>query len=191
MNATPRTLADARVETTPIAGLDLHHTKVVGDVRGVLAELIPGGAANPILEPGFGNLYASIAVGKHTGRAAHVHHQLRELFFTLSGCAVWFFRDLREDSPTFGASFTCVLGFERPPMAVADPCYVLTDRDMVRVDVCPGVYHAYWPLTDTPVVVLAAPSLPYDAADYDRRPPWSIPGCGDQLARYGIPVARA
>ncbi|MBI2482568.1 dTDP-4-dehydrorhamnose 3,5-epimerase family protein [Candidatus Uhrbacteria bacterium] len=181
-------LTDARVETTPIAGLELHHTKVVGDARGLLAELVQGGTANPVLAPGLGNLYVSIATGKHTGRAAHFHFRLRELFFTMTGSAVWLFHDFRSTSPTAGQSFVCVLGAERPPESVADPMYVLADRDMVRVDVPAGVYHAYWPLTDTPVVVLAAPSLPHDDTDYDRRKPIEVPGGREALARYGIVI---
>lgn len=179
-------LADARVETTTIEGLHLHHTKVVGDARGILAELISNGAKNPVLAPGFGNMYTSIAVGKHTGRAAHSHTQLRELFFTLSGCALWYFYDLRKDSPTSGKSYACVLGFDRPPAPAPDPVYVLADRDMVRMDVPPGVYHAYWPLTDTPVVVVAVPSLSHDDADYLRLSPKDVPGCAAHVARYGI-----
>ncbi|MBI4433309.1 dTDP-4-dehydrorhamnose 3,5-epimerase family protein [Candidatus Uhrbacteria bacterium] len=182
-------IADARVETTAIVGLELHHTKVVGDARGLLAELVQGGTANPVLAPGLGNLYVSIAVGKHVGRAAHFHFRLRELFFTITGTAVWFFHDFRSESPTAGQSFVVVLGAERPAMPTADPVYVLADRDMVRVDVPPGVYHAYWPLTDTPVAVLAAPSLPHDDTDYDRRKPSEIPGCRELLARYQIVIS--
>ncbi|MFH1430590.1 MAG: hypothetical protein ABIG71_03660 [Candidatus Uhrbacteria bacterium] len=179
-------IADAKVEATSIGGLELHHTKVVGDSRGMLAELVRDGAKNPVLEPGFGNLYVSIATGKHTGRAAHVHFELRELFFTLTGTALWFFHDLRKESPTFGTSYACIFGFDRPDRDVPDPVYVLADQDMVRVDVPPGVYHAYWPLTDTAVTVLALPSLPHDDTDYDRRPPQDIPGCTEHVARYGI-----
>lgn len=179
---------DARIETTTILGLELHHTKVVGDPRGLLAELIRGGSANPILAPGFGNLYASIAIGKHVGRAAHFHFHLRELFFTLGGTTLWFFHDFRPDSETTGRSFACILGFDRPTDAVPDPVYVLADRDMVRVDVPSGVYHAYWPLTDVPVTVVAAPSLPHDDTDYDRRKPHEVPGCREVLAPYGISI---
>lgn len=131
-------------------------------------------------------MYTSIAIGKYTGRAAHAHTKLRELFFTLSGCALWYFHDLRQDSPTSGKSYACVLGFDRPPMAVSDPVYVLADRDMVRCDVPPGVYHAYWPLTDTPVVVVAVSSLSHDDADYLRIAPRDIPSCAERISKYGI-----
>ncbi len=188
MRATSRVIADARVEVTPIEGLELHHTKVTGDPRGLLAELIQGGSSNPTLDVGFGNLYASIAIGKHTGRAAHVHLKLHERFFTLTGTALWFFHDLRETSPTFGTSYAVVLGFDRPTATVSDPTYVLADNDMVRAIVPPGIYHAYWPLTEAPVFVVCVASLPYDAADYDRRLPSAVPGCRELLARYGITV---
>jgi hypothetical protein len=177
---------DARVETTTIEGLELHHMKVVGDTRGMLVELIPGGSENPILAPGFGNCYSSIATGRHIGRAAHVHSELHERFFTLTGCALWFFHDLRDGSPSAGTSYAVILGSDRPEEAVLDPVYVLADRDMVRAVVPPGVYHAYWPLTDAPVVVVTAASLSHDDADYDRRSADSIPGCVEYLAQYGI-----
>lgn len=184
--STSSAIVDARVEGTTIAGLELHHTKVLGDPRGLLVECIQGGSANPILEPGFGNLYVSIAVGKHTGRAAHVHQKLHERFFTLTGTALWFFHDFRDGSPTFGKSYAVVLGFDRPTTPVPDSVYTLTDRDMIRAVVPPGIYHAYWPLTEQPVFVVCVASLPYDVADYDRRPPSTIPGCRERLAKYGI-----
>lgn len=179
-------ITDARVETTTIDGLELHHTKVVGDPRGLLVELIQGGAENPVLSHGFGNLYSSIATGKHTGRAAHFHFKLHEFFFTLTGTALWFFHDFRETSPTFGKSYACVLGFDRPTEAVFDPVCVLSEKDMVRCVVPAGVYHAYWPLTDTPVFVVSVASMRHDNADYDRRPPSAVPGCREWLAKYGI-----
>lgn len=182
-------IADARIETTSISGLELHHTKVVGDACGFLAELVRGGSANPVLAPGFGNLYTSVAIGKHTGRAGHFHFKLHERFFTLTGSAVWFFHDFREGSPTFGKSFTCVLGYDRPPEGTPGPAYILSDRDMVRVVVPPGVYHAYWPLTDAPVIVLAVASTPHNDADYDRRKPVEVPECREALTLFGITLA--
>ncbi|MDO8599550.1 MAG: dTDP-4-dehydrorhamnose 3,5-epimerase family protein [bacterium] len=183
------TLADARVELTPINGLELHHTKVVGDARGLLAELVQGGAANPVLSHGFGNLYTSIAIGKHTGRAAHLHVKLHEIFCTLTGTALWFFHDFREASPTFGKSHAVVLGFDRPTTAVPDSVYVLSEKDMARCIVPGGVYHAYWPLTDAPVFVVSIASMPHDDADYDRRKPDTVPGCRDWVGKYGIALS--
>lgn len=186
MTTATAAVIDARVETTTIDGLEFHHTKVLGDPRGLLVELVPGGSTNPILSNGFGNLYSSIATGKHTGRAAHFHFKLHEFFFTLTGSALWFFHDFREHSPTFGKSSAVVLGFDRPTQDVPDPVYVLSDKDMVRCVVPAGVYHAYWPLTDAPVFVVSVASMPHDNADYDRRKPDTVPGCREWLSRYGI-----
>lgn len=182
-------ITDARVETTSIDGLELHHTKVVGDARGLLAELVQGGGANPILAPGFGNLYTSVAIGKHTGRAGHFHFKLHERFFTLTGSTVWFFHDFRDGSPTFGKSFTCILGYDRPLEGMPGLAYTFSDHDMVRAVVPPGVYHAYWPLTDAPVMVLAVASKPRDDTDYDRRKSIDVPGCREAIAAYGITLA--
>ncbi|MDO8425175.1 MAG: hypothetical protein Q7T01_01525 [bacterium] len=179
-------IADARVETTTIAGLELHHTKVVGDSRGMLAELIRNGSANPILGAGLGNLYVSIAMGKHIARAGHHHTNNLERFFTLSGCALWYFSDLREDSPTRGHQYACVLGADRPRDAVPDPVYVLADIDMVRAIVPTGVYHVFWPLTEAPVSVLAAASVSHELEDVVRTPWQTVHGCAERVAQYGI-----
>ncbi len=171
----------------PIDGLRVELQKVVGDSRGLLAELLPGGARDPaVAEFGIGNLYASIATGRHVARAGHFHFKNHENFFTLTGVALWLFHDFRENSPTFGVTAGLVLGAAAPETAVQHPQFVLTEKQMARVGVPVGVYHAYWPLTDEKVVVVAAASDPHNDADYDRRPPAEVPGFREELAKYGI-----
>lgn len=177
--------------TTAIQGLEVHLQKVFGDPRGLLAEMVPGGTQNPVVqEHGIGNIYTSIATGKHIARAAHFHFKNHEIFFTLTGTALWLFHDFREGSPTFGQNVGLVVGFDAPTMPVHHPAYTLDKKEMARVIVPTGVYHAYWPLTDEKVVTVAVGSVPHDDADYDRRPPSQVPGFFAILAQYGIDVAK-
>lgn len=182
---------DMDIVTTSIQGLDIHPQRVFGDPRGLLAELVPGGAENDVVRAhGIGNIYASIATGKHIARAAHFHFKNYEIFFTLTGTALWLFHDFRNDSPTFGQNAGMVVGFDAPTSPVYHPVYVLDQKHMARVLVPAGVYHAYWPLTDDKVVVATVASEPHDDTDYDKRPPSAVPGFFDILRQYGVDVSR-
>lgn len=172
---------------TKILGLEFQPQKVVGDPRGLLAEMIQGGTASSVVqEHGIGNIYSSIATGKHIGRAAHYHYKNHEIFFTLTGSALWLFHDFRKDSPTFGQSEGVIVGWEKPTSEVHHPVHVLSDKQFLRVVVPTGVYHAYWPLTDNPVTVVAVASVPHNDADYWRGKPVEVPGFPDILKLYGI-----
>lgn len=172
---------------TSINGLELHLTKFIGDSRGFLAEMLQGGFENDLVkEVGVRNIYTSVATGKHIGRAAHFHFKNREIFFTLTGTALWLFHDFREGSPTRGQSWGYIAGLKKPDFEVHQPVYVLEEKNMARVVVPTGVYHAYWPLTDDPVMVVALASVPHDDADYDRRRPAEVPGFSEILSQYSI-----
>ena len=171
---------------TTIEGLELNLTKFIGDARGFLAEMLQGGWENPLVKDvPIGNIYSSVATGKHIGRAAHFHFKNREIFFTLTGTALWLFHDFREGSPTFGQSWGYIAGMKKPEMTVHHPVYVLEEKHMARVVVPTGVYHAYWPLTEEVVMVVALASVPHDDADYDRRKPAVVPGFPEVLSAYG------
>src|SRR3989338_2177229 len=94
-----------------IPGLVFRENKIVGDARGVLAELLQKGTGHD-LAPQIGNLYASIATGRHVPRAAHYHHKLCENQFTLTGTALWVFKDMREGSS--GATQAIIAGAKAP-----------------------------------------------------------------------------
>src|SRR3989344_8903749 len=101
--------------TTSIIGLEVGLNRAIGDARGWLGELVPGGAANPDVKDGLGNVYLSVAVGKNIARAGHYHFRQSELFFTITGTALWAFRDYREGSKTFGALQAMVFTDEAKP----------------------------------------------------------------------------
>ncbi len=175
---------------TSIEGLKIRIQKVVGDSRGVLCELAPEGMADSFFSAGVRNMYTSVAVGKHTQRAGHYHHKNQEVFYTLTGTALWIFADFRKDSSTFGKIYAVVVGAERPPIESSTPAFVIDDKKIAQVFVPSGVYHAYWPLTDTSVYVLAVASQPYNKEDYIYPKLEEIPGIGEILGKYGIAVSK-
>jgi len=158
---------------TGISGLKIKVNKVVMDKRGVLCELSAGENDN-FLASGVKNIYASIATGKHTARAGHFHFKNVENFYTLSGTALWFFKDCRKGSPTHGKEFKIILGFDKPNVSTKTPFLTIDNSQMAQVLVPSGVYHIFWPLTEAPVTVLAIASEPYDKDDY-ARPDSEIP----------------
>lgn len=175
--------------TTPIDGLTVELQKVFGDQRGVLGEMLQHGTENPaVAGHGIGNIYTSMGTGKHIARAAHFHFKNREIFFTLTGTALWLFHDFREGSATFGMNAGLVLGMHAPTFPVYHPIYTLDQKNYARVTVPTGVYHAFWPLTDETVATVAIASVPHDDADYDRRTIKQVPGFLDILATYGMDV---
>src|SRR6056297_3555329 len=96
---------------TPIEGLKVSLNKVVEDERGYLAELLPGGTENELApKEGIGNIYLSVGGKKGEPRGGHYHNELVENFFTISGQALWLFKDYREGSPTKGETFSLILG---------------------------------------------------------------------------------
>lgn len=152
---------------TPIDGLTISLQKFVTDDRGTLYELLPEGTKNGLIFDGkIGNIYASKAVRKFVPRAGHYHKNLVENFFTISGTVLWYFEDFREDSKTFRKSFEFTCGEAKtPPIPrVVNVCFDTDGMAQVRVPI--GVYHLYFPLTDSPALVLAVGSLPYDSTDY-------------------------
>ncbi len=174
---------------TEIDGLEIRPQKMVGDHRGWLLEMFPGGMANPAVQPwGFGNLCASVATGKHIPRGGHYHYHDHEIFFTLTGSALWLFYDFREDSPTKGKIEGLITGAAVPPGQIYHTSYTVAEQKFVQVSVPVGVYHVFWPLTDEVVHVIELGSVPYDSADYWRGKPAEIPGFPEILKKYGIPV---
>lgn len=170
---------------TSIAGLTVVRNKAIGDARGWLGELLPGGAAHPDAKEGLGNIYLSVAVGRGVARAGHYHHRQSEVFFTVTGTALWAFRDYRENSPTFGSIQTVVFSDEEIPQGPA-PLYHIGPEAMPGIVVPHGVYHVYWALTDEPVRVVCIATTPHDESDYVRLLPDEIPGLQAMVATYKV-----
>lgn len=174
---------------TPLKDLTIILNKVVGDVRGYLAEMAPGGLENEFFKHGFQNLYAAVATGKHIARAGHYHFKSWENHYTLTGTALWLFTDFRQGSPSFKQSVTIIAGakaLENPPAGAL--MHTLDRSVMAQVHCGPGINHIVWPLTDEPVVIVDATSEPYHKEDYAYPKMSEIPGIEKILAKYGIKV---
>jgi dTDP-4-dehydrorhamnose 3,5-epimerase-like enzyme len=156
---------------TPIEGLQIKLNKVVGDNRGYLAELSPNGTDNVFFSDGIRNMYISVATQKGVARAGHYHHKLIENFYTLSGVALWIFKDFRKDKKSFGNIYPVILGENDRDINVKDVEAYLVPKNMAHVFVPAGIYHLFYPLTDKEVRVLSIASLSHDDNDYVRIAP--------------------
>ncbi len=152
--------------TTPIDGLKISLNKVIADQRGILCELAPKGTNNEFLKDGVGNIYTSIAIGKYTSRAEHYHYRLVENFYTLTGTALWLFKDFRENSITKNNIYSVILGEQRFSNPQGIESYTIDHGYMAQTLVPAGVYHAYYVLSEERVMVLAIASTPHDDTDY-------------------------
>lgn len=156
---------------TDIERLEIKLNKVVSDRRGALCEVLPDGSDG--INYKIRNVHASIAVQKGIPRAGHYHNKNIEIFYTLTGSALWIFMDYRKSSPTFGKIWSAILGFDG--MKINGICsYTIDNSQMAQVLVPAGVYHVFYPLTEKLVTVLSIASETYDEKDYVRINPEDI-----------------
>lgn len=174
-----------RINTT-IDGVTILLNRFIGDERGWLGELLPNGNANLDVKDGLGNIYLSVATGKYITRAGHYHHRQSELFFTVSGVALWAFRDYRELSPTFGKVYSVV--FTDSEIDTNFPLYRIGADAMPGIVVPHGVYHVYWALADAPVRVVCMATTPHDDTDYVRLLPEEVSGI-NEIAKKICPAS--
>lgn len=185
----PPTFQRRWYEELGLEGVRLEFQKYIGNPAGGVMHLLPGGVENP---DGFGHsirdIYAFNAQGRGQMRGGHYHHQLDELFFPMSGTALWVLSDFRATSPTRGKTVACILSvneFTSPAKTL--PCYSLIGHNfMTRVRVPAGIYHAIIPLTDERVTVTAVGSTPYAKEDYAYPALQEIPDLATHLEAAGI-----
>lgn len=182
---------DIKRVTTPVKGLNIYLNKVVSDTRGSYCDMAPGGTDNPLYADGIKHIHASIAINKFIPRGGHYHFRLKENFFTLSGTALWYFYDFNKNSPTFGQSYSVILGYRKLGMDVGVPEYTIDKNCAAQVAIEPGVYHVFWPLTDDDTVVAGTGTLEYDAQDYDRTPVEQVPGAMEVFERVKAVVVKS
>lgn len=176
-----------KILETPIEGLKIKLNKVVPDERGALCEMAPGGLVHEFFEKGVKNIYSSIATGKHIARAGHMHSKNIENFYTLTGTALWAFKDMRQGSTTEGKFFAFIVGYDSPESDSGLDSYTIDKSQFAQVIVPTGVLHIYWPLTDKQVTVVAVASQPYEAHDYQYVDWKTVPEMTDLAKRFGIP----
>jgi len=162
-----------KIIKTSIDGLKIKLNKVIGDERGYLYEIAPNGNKNKFINGEIGNIYCSTATQKDIARGGHYHHKLIEIFYTLTGTALWLFKDFRKDSKTFAKIYAVVLGEKdkniNSNFKKANAYYL--PESMAQVLVPAGVYHVYYPISDKKVKVIAITNLPHDNDDYVRFSP--------------------
>jgi glucose-1-phosphate thymidylyltransferase len=162
--------------TTPIKGLNLYLNKVVSDERGSYCDMAPGGTDSPLYSEGIKHIHASIATKRFIPRGGHYHFELKENFFTLGGTALWYFYDFNKNSPTFGESYSVILGYNKLNLDLGIPEYTIDKEMAAQIAISPGVYHIFWPLTDEQTIVAGTGSVKYDPEDYDRTKVENVPG---------------
>jgi dTDP-4-dehydrorhamnose 3,5-epimerase-like enzyme len=152
---------------TPIDGLFIGSNKTISDERGSLYELVPNGIQNQFFPShAVGNIYASKAVKKYIPRAGHYHKSCVDIFLTVTGTVLWYFEDFREDSGTRGETFAFTCGESETSPLPSVPHLPNHVNGVTFLLVPTGVYHIYFPLSDTPALIFAVSSEPYNAADY-------------------------
>ena len=168
---------------TAIKGLNIYLNKVVLDPRGSYCDMAPGGTENPLYADGIKHIHASIATHKFIARGGHYHYKLKENFFTLSGTALWYFYDYDRTSPTYGQSYSVILGHDKLGLDLGIPEYTIDKGGAAQIAINPGVYHVYWPLTDMETVVAGTGTTDFDAEDYDRTKVEDVPGAIEAFER--------
>lgn len=167
-----------------IQGASVEFGPRIGEQDGAVLHLLPGGTKNA---HGFGpdllDLYAFTAKGKFTFRGGHYHLKLDELFFQLSGCALWILSDFRPDSPTFQKTVGFLVSMDAIPPHILDrasqngiKAFSVNDGSLPRLRVPAGVYHAIIPLTEERMTTTAVASTPYDMEDYRYPALEEVPG---------------
>jgi dTDP-4-dehydrorhamnose 3,5-epimerase-like enzyme len=118
---------------------------------------------------------------------------LRENFWVLSGAALWIFHDFNKKSKTYGKTWSVTLGFTPlltkeglGVVARGTKSYFINDGKLAQIEVPPYVYHAFWPLTNQPVIAVATGTTGYDPADFVRPKIEEVPGAIRILKKYKI-----
>jgi dTDP-4-dehydrorhamnose 3,5-epimerase-like enzyme len=179
---------------TSIEGLIINLNKVVADERGYLAEMMPGGLLNPFCKNGFKNLYLSVATKKGVARGGHYHKSPDsfENFYCVSGVALWFFYDFRQNSKSYDKSEVVIVGEKKIAENINKDLFKKTNHKyflpevMAQILVPPGVYHIYIPLSNEPVKIVATHSKSYDPSDYEKVNIENIPNSDKILSDFGL-----
>lgn len=161
---------------TGIEGCTIETQPIFGDATGGVMHMLSGGVKNP---EWFGgdllDVYASYGRQKNTMRGGHYHPVLNELFFTVSGKALWILSDFREGSVTKGKTVAMILGDTEP-------------KPLQRLRVPAGVYHAIAAIDDAGFTIVALGTTAYDKEDYRYPSVDEVPGMKEILDEHGVTV---
>ncbi|MEK7105183.1 MAG: hypothetical protein AAB865_00650 [Patescibacteria group bacterium] len=175
---------------TEIDGCTVELSPIIGDLSAGVLHLLPGGSENPEWYGGaIRDIYGFFATEKDTLRGGHYHPVLDELFFTLSGTALWILSDFRSDSKTKGKTMALILGWQAPEKTCGTPSYTVQEtQSLARLRVPAGVYHAIAPLSTDGFTAVAIGTTPYDKSDYRYPPIDEVPGMDETLKQFGITI---
>lgn len=180
-------MATLNIIQTGIESAVLELQPLFGTIDGAVLHMLPGGVENP---EGFGaslkDVYAFTSLGKGTFRGGHYHLELQEMFFPVSGTALWVLSDFRPESPTYQKTIGLVLGFKALATPTTLPSHTVDQLSLPRVRVPAGVYHAIFPLTDERVMTIALGSTPFQKEDYRYPALEEIPGITKILNEAGL-----
>lgn len=135
---------------------------------GGVFHMLPGGVKNPDWYGGdILDVYGFYSNEKNKLRGGHYHPVLDEIFFTVSGTALWILSDFRKDSPTFQKTIALILGKKKSNDAHNVPSYTVEDTTRhARLKVPAGVYHAITPLGDEGFTAIALGTTAFNKDDY-------------------------
>lgn len=180
-------MATTRIIQTAIEGVTIEVQPLFGTFQGSVLHMLPGGVQNP---EGFGqnilDVYGFTAQGKNMGRGGHYHPKLQELFFPMSGTALWVLSDFRAESPTSGTTYACILSVNKPTETFGLPAFAIEDGGIPRLRVPAGIYHAVFPITEERIMTVALGSTPFDKEDYRYPTIDEVPHMREILENVGI-----
>ncbi|PJA46361.1 hypothetical protein CO172_03785 [Candidatus Uhrbacteria bacterium CG_4_9_14_3_um_filter_36_7] len=139
-----------------------------GDEQAGVLHMLPEGIKNPEWFKGdILDIYASFSKDREHLRGGHYHRNLSELFFTITGTALWILSDFRINSKTFNKTTTLILGWNKPKEKYGFVSYTFEEeKKLARLRVPAGVYHAYLCLSDQASLTVALGNTGYNKEDY-------------------------
>lgn len=172
---------------TPIIGVEILLNKVTSDERGYFLDLAE--TDNPVMTEGYTkHLHASVATTKFVGRAEHYHYKTEESFYTLGGTALWIFSDFNQDSPTYGTTCALIAGSGSAKPKTDLPTFYINENKLAQIKIGVKIYHAFWPLSSEPAIILATGTKGYDPDDYARPTINEVPNAREILKKHGINI---
>ncbi len=156
------------VMKTNIKGLTIRFYKVVADNRGYLCELTQT-TKNRAL--------AVVLNEKGIWRGGHYHLKNIDIAYVPYGTALWFFYDMRKESPTKNNEEYILVGKNSPPItnSIVKNLTIDNKNKIAAITIPPGVYHLIYSVSKQNPVLFEFASHKYDETDYIRIVPDKLP----------------
>ena len=173
---------------TGIEGCVIDLMPVFEKNSGGVFHMLPGGSENADWYGGsILDVYGFYSNEKNKLRGGHYHPVLSEIFFTVSGTAIWILSDFRQDSPTFQKTIGVILGKNKPAESYDFPDYTVeTTGRYARIKVPAGVYHAIAPLGNQGFSAIALGTTRYSKDDYRYPTISEVPNMREILKKFSI-----